>query len=168
MYGDLNSGAYGDIQQVSKIARAMVMRFGMSDELGFLEYAKTDEDMGYLGHISRPEYSEKTAQLIDQEVRALIDQAVNRANELLVQHRDALDKLTDALLERETLSAIDVYELIDMDVPERLKNTSLRPSEADEDPFEAALKDEEKSEDTEDKKDGKEDGDSLDPSPATS
>ncbi|OVE78203.1 hypothetical protein BVX99_00405 [bacterium F16] len=157
VFSDLNSGAYGDIRQVSNIARAMVMRFGMSEELGFLEYAKTDEDMGYLGHLSRPEYSEKTAQSIDHEVRRLVDSAVTRATELLVQHRSELDILTDALLERETLSAVDVFELLDMDVPERLKNTSLRPVIEAPDAFEAAVED--------DTKDA--DDDSLDGAPAT-
>ena len=124
-FDDVNSGAYGDIRQCSAIARAMVMKFGMTEKLGFIEYAKTDEDMGYLGHLSRPEYSEDTARAIDQEVRRLIDEAVAKADSLLLAHRDKLDTLTDALLEKETLTAVNVYELMDMPVPERLHATSL-------------------------------------------
>jgi cell division protease FtsH len=120
MFNEVNSGAYADVRQCSLIARAMVAKLGMSPKLGFIEYATTDADMGYLGLLSRPEYSEETARVIDDEVRRLVGEAMARATALLTEHRDQLEKLTEALLERETLSAEDVGQLLGMPLPERL------------------------------------------------
>ncbi len=132
VFGEINSGAMGDIRRCSRIARAMVTKLGMSDDLGFIEYASTDEEMGYLGHLSRPEYSEATAQKIDVEVQRLVDAALHRATEILTQNRGQLDTLTDELLEKETLSAREVYELLEMPLPDRLKAVEEKKEETPE------------------------------------
>ncbi len=118
---EINSGAYADIHQCSQIARTMVTKLGMSDKLGFIEYSVTDENLGYLGQLSRPEYSEETARSIDREVRRLVDEAMERCVQILGEHRDQLDLLGNALLEKETLSAREVYELLGLPMPERLQ-----------------------------------------------
>ncbi|RMD82007.1 MAG: hypothetical protein D6820_04335, partial [Lentisphaerae bacterium] len=129
VFGEQNSGAAGDIRQVSHLARSLVMRLGMSEKLGFLEYSTTNEDMGYLGHLSRPEYSEKTACMIDEEVRKLVNEALAKARSILQEHREKLDLLANKLLERETLSGAEVYELLGLSVPEVLQNAKIAEDE---------------------------------------
>lgn len=103
VFNKLETGAASDFQKATAIARDMVTRFGMSEKLGLVFYGKG-------GH-ERP-YSEHTAQLIDEEVRSITHQCYSKAKELLQTNRDKLDKLAIALIEKETLYADQVYELL--------------------------------------------------------
>jgi len=107
IYGadELNTGASNDIQQATDMARAMVMEYGMSDKLGWLRYKDNQEEV-FLGHsVSRSQsVSEQTAQLIDQEVRRLIEEAEATARGVLTEHIEELHRLAGALLEYETLN----------------------------------------------------------------
>ena len=98
----------------------MVTKLGMSDDLGFIEYS-SDQQNNFYGMHAAPEYSEETARKIDGAVRKLVDDAMQRARDILEAHRDQLELLGDTLLEKETLTAREVYELLDMELPERLK-----------------------------------------------
>src|SRR3954471_21476891 len=107
IYGqdELNTGASNDIQQATEMARSMVMEYGMSDKLGWLRYRDNQEEV-FLGHsVSRNQHvSEETAQLIDQEVRRLIEEAEAAARNVLTEHIEELHRLAQALLEYETLT----------------------------------------------------------------
>ena len=103
---DISSGAANDIQQASNIARAMVTHFGMSDKLGFLLYGQ-DEGRNPWEQAEKT-YSDGTARLIDEEVKAVIDRSYGEARQALDQRRDQVRDLADALLKYETLSADEV------------------------------------------------------------
>ena len=112
-YDKVSSGASGDIKQVTKLARAMVMQWGMSDKLGPLQYE--DQQESYLGYggSQRLMMSDETSKLIDSEVRALVDGGYARANEVLKGNEDKLHLIAKALLEYETLTGDEIRELID-------------------------------------------------------
>jgi cell division protease FtsH len=111
--GDFSNGAYGDIKQATRIARAMVCEFGMSNELGPQSFGEREE-MLFLGReVSRhQDYSEATALRIDAEVNRLLREAYDEALRILRENRDKLDLLTKFLLERETLDGRDVVDII--------------------------------------------------------
>ncbi len=104
IYGDdaLNTGAHNDIQQASQMARAMVTEYGMSKKVGWLQFRQD---------FNSP-LSEQTSQLIDAEVRALVEEAEVRARKALEDNIDHLHAITDALMEYETLSGDEVRALI--------------------------------------------------------
>lgn len=114
VFGDVTSGASGDIRQATSIARRMVCEWGMSDTLGMVEYGDGEGGEVFLARdISRGRnYSEATAQKIDQEVKRLIDTAYDRARTILKRNRRLLDVLTEALLEHETLDADHVRQIM--------------------------------------------------------
>ena len=102
VYGDVTTGAQDDLERVTKMAYAMVVDYGMSDRLGPLSYDRSrDQDTPLLGN----PYSDATAQAIDEEVRALVDEARSRAKTLLRKKRALLDDLAAALLDREVLDS---------------------------------------------------------------
>ena len=108
---NVTSGAASDIQQITKIARAMVTQFGMSEDLGNIDYA--NEQQSYLGpmsggHQSGPETQSK----IDYEVRKLVDEAYERAKKILKKHKADLDRLAEGLLEYETLTGDEITQVI--------------------------------------------------------
>jgi cell division protease FtsH len=115
IYGadELNTGASNDIQQATEMARAMVMEYGMSERLGWLRYRDNQEEV-FLGHsVSRAQHvSEETAQLIDQEIRRLIEEAEASARKVLSEHLDELHRLAGALLEYETLTGEEAKKAI--------------------------------------------------------
>jgi cell division protease FtsH len=112
---DLSSGAQQDIAQATKMARAMVCEWGMSDKLGAVSYDERTESGQYLGmqNYREKSYSDETAQAIDKEVRSLIDEAQKQAIEILEKHRDQVQLMTDMLMEFETLDATDVKLIMD-------------------------------------------------------
>ncbi|GAT33112.1 cell division protease FtsH [Terrimicrobium sacchariphilum] len=114
VFGDVTSGARGDIGQATAIARKMVCEWGMSEKMGMVEYGEHD-DYVFLGRdLGRSRgYSEATAQEIDREVRKLCDDAYARAKELLIKHRDRLEAIAKALLEYETLDGIHIREIME-------------------------------------------------------
>jgi cell division protease FtsH len=114
VFGDVTSGARGDIKQATGMARRMVCEWGMSEGLGMVEYGDHD-DYVFLGReLSRQrDYSEATAQEIDREVRKLCDDAYERAKRLLLEKREALEAIAKALLEYETLDGAQIRDIID-------------------------------------------------------
>ncbi len=106
---DISSGAQSDIQQATKIAKQMILTWGMSDELGLISYGPDSglKDMIYVMP-GEKEYSEKTAETIDTEVKRITDQAYKKAKELIESNKDKLDRIAKALLKYETLDAEDV------------------------------------------------------------
>ncbi len=111
---DLSTGASGDIKQMTRLARKMVCEWGMSERLGMVEYGE-HEDYVFLGRdINKArDYSEATAQDIDREVRRLVDEAYQRAKDLIMAHRDKIEAIAKALLEYETLDGSHVKDIID-------------------------------------------------------
>jgi cell division protease FtsH len=107
VYGTITTGAESDIQQLTQIARQMVGRWGMSDAVGPIAVLPSDGQGPLLPGVS--ETSEATQRLIDEEVRRLVDGAHEEVTRLLVDHRDALEHLAQALLKAETLDAVDAY-----------------------------------------------------------
>jgi cell division protease FtsH len=107
VYGQITTGAESDIQQLTAIARQMVGRWGMSDAVGPIAVLPAESGGMFLPGAS--ETSAATQQLVDEEVRRLIDDAHQQVTELLTQHRDQLESLTHALLESETLDMVDAY-----------------------------------------------------------
>ena len=101
---DISTGASGDIQQASKIARAMVMKYGMSDRLGPISYDESGQSL-FIGRDfgTTKSYSEETAAAIDQEVKNIFDEASKRCEELLTEHRDTLIAVAEYLLEHESM-----------------------------------------------------------------
>jgi cell division protease FtsH len=130
IYGqdELNTGASNDIQQATDMARAMVMEYGMSDKLGWLRYKDNQEEV-FLGHsVSRSQsVSEQTAQLIDQEVRRLIEEAETAARAILTEHIEELHRLAGALLEFETLTGEESKKAIRGDDIGREDPSNRRP-----------------------------------------
>ncbi|MGO4916202.1 ATP-dependent zinc metalloprotease FtsH [Pseudogemmobacter sp. W21_MBD1_M6] len=107
----VTSGASSDIQQVSKIARAMVTQFGMSEKLGNIDYA--NEQQSYLGNYSGgSSNSPETQQLIDAEVRKIVDTGYETAKRILTEKADDLKRLAEGLLEYETLTGIEIAKVI--------------------------------------------------------
>jgi cell division protease FtsH len=111
---DISSGAQADIQQATSIARQMILTWGMSEKLGPISY-EPDSGLRDLLYIipSEREYSEKTAEEIDSEVKRLLDQAYKKAKELIEANKDKLEKIAKALLKYETLDADDVKLILE-------------------------------------------------------
>ena len=114
VFGDVTNGAGGDIKMATDIARKMVCQWGMSEDLGMVEYGDHQEHTFLARDMSTTRsYSEDTAQKIDNEVKRLIDTAYNKAREMLLSHREQLDLIAHALLEYETLDASHIKDLMD-------------------------------------------------------
>ena len=107
VFGDLTTGAESDIQQLTNLARQMVGRWGMSDVVGPLAVLPADGQGPLLPGVS--EVSPRTQELIDEEVRRIVDDAYREVIDLLTEHRDQLDSLAAALLEHETLDEDAAY-----------------------------------------------------------
>ena len=116
-YDKITSGASSDIEMVTKMAKNMVTRFGMSDELGFLAYQENEEEV-FLGRsVARQQnVSEETAKKIDSEVKKIVEKGYNTAKDILNKKADDLHKLAKALLEYETLSGDEIRDLILRDI----------------------------------------------------
>ncbi|NJM21791.1 MAG: ATP-dependent metallopeptidase FtsH/Yme1/Tma family protein [Richelia sp. RM2_1_2] len=115
IYGqeEVTTGASNDLQQVARVARQMVTRFGMSDNLGPVALGRQQGNM-FLGRdiMSERDFSEETAATIDMEVRDLVDVAYNRAKQVLQENRHILDKLAAMLIDKETVDAEELQELL--------------------------------------------------------
>ncbi|MDD2695983.1 MAG: AAA family ATPase, partial [Anaerolineales bacterium] len=105
VFDDITSGASNDLERVTRMARAMVTRLGMSDAMGPLVYGQKEE-LIFLGReiSEQRDYSEETAEKIDAEVRRLVQDAFERAKAILSEFRDKLDSVAQRLLELETIS----------------------------------------------------------------
>jgi cell division protease FtsH len=121
VYDTITTGAESDIQQLTQIARQMVGRWGMSEKVGPIAVLASDGQGPLLPGVS--ETSEETQRLIDEEVRRMVEEAHTEVTQLLGEHREQLESLTQALLEAETLDAPDAYAAAD--VP--MRAAELRP-----------------------------------------
>ncbi len=117
IFNEVSSGAENDIEQATKLARRMVSRWGMSDVIGPMSVSSSQEEV-FLGHeISRErEFSEATAEKVDDEVRKLITGIEKEVNKRLEEHRDQLERLAHTLFEEETLEAGDIESLLDIKI----------------------------------------------------
>ncbi|MEO1148388.1 MAG: ATP-dependent zinc metalloprotease FtsH3 [Cyanobacteria bacterium J06638_22] len=115
VYGEeeVTTGASNDLQQVAQVARQMVTRFGMSERLGQVALGRQQGNM-FLGRdiMSERDFSDETAAAIDDEVRNLVEQAYRRAKTVLVENRAILDQLAQMLIDRETVDADELQELL--------------------------------------------------------
>ena len=114
---NVTSGASSDIGQATKLARAMITRWGFSEKLGYVAYGDNQEEV-FLGHsVARTQnVSEATAQIIDEEVKRLVQDAWNEAHRMLTEKIDDLHKVAQALLEFETLSGDEIKNLLENDI----------------------------------------------------
>jgi cell division protease FtsH len=113
--GELSTGAESDIQHLTQVARGMVGRWGMSDTVGPIAVVDGRQD-GLLLPGTMPA-SEPTQELVDKEVRRIVDEAEDEVIELLQQERDRLEALATALLKRETLDQPEAYEVAGVPLP---------------------------------------------------
>jgi cell division protease FtsH len=113
-FGEVSTGAQNDLQRATDIARAMVTEFGMSDELGVVNYAGHKHaaflDMPFSQE--RPDYAEETARKIDAEVKRILAEAHDRARQELRQGRQLLYVLTELLLEKEVVESDELQSLL--------------------------------------------------------
>jgi cell division protease FtsH len=118
VFSDVTSGASNDLERVTKMARAMVTRLGMSHDLGPMVYGQKEE-LIFLGReiSEQRDYSEAVAEQIDKEVRSLVNDAYDKAKKILLQYRDALDTIARKLLEVETLSREEFEALFPPPIP---------------------------------------------------
>ena len=117
--GDIDSGAAADISQATGVARKMIMEWGMSDDLSFVRYARDPQQASMLD-LHGKDYSEKTAEMIDSEIKAIMNSAHEGARELLTANRDQVKAIAENLLKYETLDETDVRNIIegkDLDKP---------------------------------------------------
>ncbi len=113
IFGDYSTGASGDIQQATKLARDMVTKYGMSKKLGTVAYVTHEEVFMGRDFGSTKPYSEEFAAEIDKEVRSIIDECHDRCTEILKSHIDKLHEVTNALIEREALTGEEFAEIME-------------------------------------------------------
>ncbi len=111
---EVTTGASNDLQQVARVARQMITRFGMSDRLGPVALGRQQGSSMFLGReiAAERDFSEETASAIDEEVRTLVDQAYARCKDVLVSNRDVLDQLAQMLIDKETVDSEELQELL--------------------------------------------------------
>lgn len=128
---DLSSGAQQDIEHATKLARSMVCEWGMSDKLGAMAYDKRSESGMYLGLNSAQDnqYSEETAQMIDKEVRKLLDEANARAKSIITEHKEQVELMTEMLIEFETLDSEDIQIILKNEWNSDEKRERIRKAE---------------------------------------
>jgi cell division protease FtsH len=124
IFGRMTTGAGNDIEKATEIAHKMVCEWGMSEKLGPLAYGKKEEAI-FLGRDygqRSQDYSEQTAQEIDEEVRAIVQRQYVKVKDLLTQSRENLKRLSDSLIERETLDAEEIHAALEgRELPKREK-----------------------------------------------
>lgn len=126
VYDEYTAGAQNDLEQATRIARRMVTLWGMSERLGPVNY-RSSEEHPFLGkelHEHR-DFSDRTALMIDEEVSRILHDAQDRATQILADNRDKLDRLTEALLEKEVLEDHEITDLIGPSVSDSARNGKL-------------------------------------------
>ena len=128
-YGEdhVSNGPAGDIQQASALARAMVLRWGMSDKVGNIDYAEAHE--GYQGNTAGFSVSAHTKELIEEEVKAFIQNAYERAKSILEERNEEWERLAQGLLEYETLTGEEIKRVIKGEPPHAGDDDSEGPDE---------------------------------------
>jgi cell division protease FtsH len=128
---DISTGAQNDLERATSIVRQMIMEYGMSDALGPITLGKK-HDQVFLGRdLGRDrDYSEEIAKAIDQEIRKTIDDSYQKAQDILEKERDKLESIAQALLEKETLDAHEIKELVaGRPLPEKKENADSKKEE---------------------------------------
>ncbi len=145
VFGEQWTGAANDLERATGVARAMVCRFGMSDNLGPIVYGRENQQV-FLGRDMTQEdrnYSEQSAQAIDAEVRSIVESAHESALAILTKHRDCLDVLSEILIEKETIAGKELDEILDRELgdarvkkktPEELKEEKDAEGATEDDP----------------------------------
>jgi cell division protease FtsH len=123
--GDSSSGASNDIAHATAIARRMVTDWGMSEEIGLVHYGNGGEEKQLAPMFGQTEYSDKTADLIDKEVKAIVDRAYRSAREMIEDNRDKVERLAQALLKYESLGSDEVIRIFDGEVLDKPTVTDL-------------------------------------------
>jgi cell division protease FtsH len=140
VFGHLSTGAANDLKQATEQARRMVCQYGMSDRIGPISLGDEGSDV-FLGRdfLSRKEFSEHKSQEIDEEVTRILHDAYDVAKQLLTDHRELLERVSAALLERETLEGTELQMLIDgQELPPLPAPLSSRPKKKKDPPPERA------------------------------
>jgi len=112
VFGDITAGASSDIQRATELARKMVVEWGMSEKLGFMSFGKNNEVFIGRDYQVQNQYSDATAKIIDDEIKAILDKNYKKAKDLLSKKRKLLDNMSNLLLEEETIYSEEVDELI--------------------------------------------------------
>ena len=120
IYGVVTTGAENDLQQVTEIARHMVLRWGMSEKLGPISFVAPQDD-GLPPAFQQQPYSEATSELIDAEVRRIVEESHGEADRLLALHRDKLEALAQALLKAESLNEKEIREATGLAKPDGME-----------------------------------------------
>lgn len=142
VFGDVSTGASNDLERATELARAMATEYGMSEKLGPLTFGRRHGNP-FLGRdlMEDRNYSEQVAFEIDQEVRQIVESAYERARSILIEHKDKMDFIVQALLERENLNREEFLELLGMETPHSKNDPPTAPKVVEE-------PDEEEDEDT--------------------
>jgi cell division protease FtsH len=113
IFGEITTGASNDLEKVTETAKQMVMRYGMSERLGPRVFGH-DRSMPFLGRefSAEPDYSDEIAREIDDEIRRVVEEAHQTAKDILTDHRDAMDRISKMLLERETIDSEQFEQLL--------------------------------------------------------
>ncbi len=128
--GDICSGAQMDIKQATRLARAMVCEWGMTESLGMVAYDERGDAGQYLGQTATERnYSEETSKIIDAEVKKMIDEAYQLAKKLIIENQDKVQLMTDMLLEFETLDQEDVLAIMDGSFTKEGKKERMKKQE---------------------------------------
>jgi cell division protease FtsH len=123
---NVTSGAAGDIKHVTQLARSMVTQFGMSDKLGNIDYA--NENQSYLGAWQgQSSHAGSTQQIIDEEVRRLVDEGYVTAKQILTENAEGFERLARGLLEYETLTGDEIRKVIAGEPLDRSDDAGLPP-----------------------------------------
>jgi cell division protease FtsH len=113
-FDGVTTGASNDIERATRMARSMVTKWGLSEKLGPLQYEEDDQEvfLGKSAGSSRSHVSGETAKVIDEEVKTIIDSCYEKARNILVDNRDKLDAMVDALLEYETIDRPQIDDIM--------------------------------------------------------
>jgi cell division protease FtsH len=122
IFNDTSTGASNDIQVATNIARRMVCEWGMSEKLGTISYSQDNGNV-FLGReiSSSRHYSEETAAMIDGEVKRFVQEQLDRGRELLTNHREKLERIAKALLERESIGGEELNDIMGSDISDKQK-----------------------------------------------
>jgi cell division protease FtsH len=129
VFEDVTTGAASDLERVTEMARAMVTRYGMSDKLGPMTFGQKEE-LVFLGKEigEQRDYSDAVAQEIDEEVRGIVHEAYERAKDVLIRHKEQLDRIAERLMEAETLEAEEFVALFEGRAKEEPETPKSPPS----------------------------------------
>ena len=117
-FGDISSGASSDIKQATELARRMIYEWGMGEKAGFIYYGEEESHAGMFD-IGARQYSDKTAELLDHEVRSLVDECYAQAKKIILENRKNVEAIAETLLKLETISGDEVNALIRGETIER-------------------------------------------------